>query len=78
MNAIFVLRNKMNTLVNQIGNKPGIIKDYITNLNDEFAEYENLVSNSRDEQRIKMQLEYIDLLIIDMEYMVKKINDKNN
>jgi hypothetical protein len=68
---------KINRIVNQVNNKPGIIKDYITNINDEIAEYENLVRNSRDEQQIKMQLEYIDLLIIDIEYMIKKITNKN-
>jgi hypothetical protein len=59
---------------------PEIITNYIHNLHDEFAEYDAITHSDVDAetaQAAESQAEYIKLLVIDIEYMLKKIINKS-
>ncbi len=59
---------------------PEIITNYIHNLYDEFAEYDAITHSDADAetaQAAESQAEYIKLLVIDIEYMLKKIINKS-
>ena len=76
-NRFFTVKHKLE----QISPMPEIVLNYIHNLYDEFAEYDALAQDDADAetaQVIEKQAEYIELLVIDIEYMLEKIMNKSN
>jgi prefoldin subunit 5 len=82
MFSIDILRNRFDTLrakLDDTNKIPEILTNYINNIHDEFAEYDALVYSNgvnTDEAKLRLadQLEYIDLIIVNAEYMIEKMN----